>query len=62
MLLFLSEIIKSDINKIKKMKKEEDKLSIFNDMDIMKIKDEDVRDKLVQKKIYKIRDLYYRTE
>ena len=44
------------------MKKKEDKLSIFNDMDIMKIKEEDVRDKLVQKKMYKIRDLYYRTE
>lgn len=60
MLLLFSKIIKYNINK--KMKKEEDKLSIFNDMDIMKIKEEDVRDKLVQKKMYKIRDLYYRTE
>jgi len=60
MLLLFSKIIKYNINK--KMKKEEDKLSVFNDMDIMKIKEEDVRDKLVQKKMYKIRDLYYRTE
>ena len=43
-------------------KDEDDKLSIFNDMDIMKIKDEEVRDKLFQKKMYKIRDLYYKTE
>ena len=60
MLLLFSKIIKYNINK--KMKKEEDKLSVLNDMDIMKIKEEDVRDKLVQKKMYKIRDLYYRTE
>ena len=43
-------------------KDEDDKLSIFNDIDIMKIKDEEVRDKLFQKKMYKIRDLYYKTE
>ena len=43
-------------------KDEDDKLSIFNDRDIMKIKDEEVRDKLFQKKMYKIRDLYYKTE
>ena len=42
--------------------KENDKLSIFNDINIMKIKDEEVRDKLFQKKMYKIRDLYYKTE
>jgi hypothetical protein len=45
------------------MKKEEnDKLSIFNDIDIMKIKEEDAREKLTNKKVNKIRDLYYRTE
>ena len=45
------------------MKKEEnDKLRVFNDIDIMKIKEEEVRDKLFQKKMYKIKDLYYRTE
>jgi len=43
-------------------KDEDDKLSIFNDIDLMKIKDEEVRDKLFQKKMYKIRDLYYKTE
>ena len=43
-------------------KDEDDKLSIFNDIDIMKIKDEEIRDKLFQKKMYKIRDLYYKTE
>ena len=43
-------------------KDEDDKLSIFNDIDIMKIKDEEVRDKLFLKKMYKIRDLYYKTE
>ncbi len=42
--------------------KENDKLSIFNDINIMKIKEEEVRDKLFQKKMYKIRDLYYKTE
>ena len=50
-------------NIIKTMKKEEnDKLSIFNDIDIMKIKEEDAREKLTNKKVNKIRDLYYRTE
>ena len=45
------------------MKKEEnDKLSIFNDIDIMKIKEEDAREKLTNKKVNKIRDLYYRGE
>jgi hypothetical protein len=45
------------------MKKEEnDKLSIFNDIDIMKIKEEDAREKLTNKKVNKIKDLYYRTE
>ena len=45
------------------MKKEEnDKLSVFNDIDIMKIKEEEVRDKLFEKKMYKIRDLYNKTE
>ena len=45
------------------MKKEEnDKLSIFNDIDIMKIKEEDAREKLTNKKLNKIKDLYYRTE
>ena len=42
--------------------KENDKLSIFNDINIMKIKDEEVRDKLYQKKMYIIRDLYYKAE
>ena len=42
--------------------KEPDKLSIFNDIDIMKIKEEEVRDKLFEKKMYKIRDLYKKTE
>ena len=42
--------------------KENDKLSIFNDINIMKIKDEETRDKLFQKKMFKIRDLYYKTE
>ena len=42
--------------------KEPDKLSIFNDIDIMKIKEEEVRDKLFEKKMYKIRDLYNKTE
>ena len=42
--------------------KENDKLSIFNDINIMKIKEEEVRDKLFQKKMYKIRDLYYKTK
>ena len=45
------------------MKKEEnDKLSIFNDIDIMKIKEEDAREKLTNKKVNIIKDLYYRTE
>ena len=45
------------------MKKEEnDKLSIFNDIDIMKIKEENAREKLTNKKVNKIKDLYYRTE
>ena len=44
------------------MKNEDDKLNIFDDIDIMEMKEEDVRDKLVQKKVCKIRDLYYRTE
>ena len=45
------------------MKKEKnDKLSIFNDIDIMKIKEEDAREKLTNKKVNKIKDLYYRTE
>lgn len=42
--------------------KEKDKLSVFDDIDIMKIKEEDVRDKLFEKKMYKVRDLYYKTE
>ena len=42
--------------------KEPDKFSIFNDIDIMKIKEEEVRDKLFEKKMYKIRDLYNKTE
>ena len=42
--------------------KDPDKLSIFNDIDIMKIKEEEVRDKLFEKKMYKIRDLYNKTE
>ena len=42
--------------------KEPDKLSIFNDIDIMKIKEEELRDKLFEKKMYKIRDLYNKTE
>jgi hypothetical protein len=42
--------------------KEPDKLSIFNDIDIMKIKEEDAREKLTNKKVNKIKDLYYRTE
>jgi len=50
------------INNINKKMKENDKLSIFNDINIMKIKEEEVRDKLFQKKMYKIRDLYYKTE
>ena len=50
------------INDINKKMKENDKLSIFNDINIMKIKEEEVRDKLFQKKMYKIRDLYYKTE
>ena len=45
------------------MKKEEnDKLSIFNDIDIMKIKEEDAREKLTNKKVNKIRVLYYRAD
>ena len=42
--------------------KEPDKLSIFNDIEIMKISEEEERDKLFSKKMYKIRDLYYKTE
>jgi hypothetical protein len=42
--------------------KEPDKLSIFNDIEIMKISEEEERDKLFAKKMYKIRDLYYKTE
>ena len=42
--------------------KDPDKLSIFNDIEIMKISEEEERDKLFEKKMYKIRDLYYKTE
>ena len=42
--------------------KEPDKLSIFNDIEIMKINEGEVRDQLFAKKMYKIRDLYYKTE
>ena len=42
--------------------KEPDKLSIFNDIEIMKINEEEVRDQLFTKKMYKIRDLYYKAE
>ena len=42
--------------------KEPDKLSIFNDIDINKIKDEEVRNQLFEKKMYKIRELYNKTE
>ena len=38
--------------------KEEDKISIFNDIDIKKIKDEEQRNQLFEKKMYKIRELY----
>ena len=49
---------------IKEEEKEEskDNLNIFDDIDIMKIKDEDIREKLFTKKLYKIRDLYYKTK
>ena len=42
--------------------KEPDILSIFNDIDIKKIKDEEVRNQLFEKKMYKIRELYNKTE
>ena len=42
--------------------KEPDKLSIFNDIDIKKIKDEEQRNQLFEKKMYKIRELYNKTE
>ena len=42
--------------------KEPDKLSIFNDIEIMKIQEEDVRERLFIKKIDKIKELYYKTE
>jgi hypothetical protein len=42
--------------------KEPDKLSIFNDIDIKKIKDEEQRNQLFEKKMYKIRELYNKAE
>ena len=42
--------------------KEPDKLSIFNDIDIKEIKDEEQRNQLFEKKMYKIRELYNKAE
>ena len=46
------------------MKKEEsnEKLNVFDDIEIMKIKDKEKRDILFKEKMYKIRDLYYQTK
>ena len=42
-------------------KKKEENISIFSDLDIMKIQKEKAREKLLRKKLDIVRKLYYRT-